>query len=318
MKHTRPWLCVFVLLCVPAHVAAGQQAATQPAATQPAAAPTVTLLDPGTAPRQALRFMPQIGSEQTMDMTMRMSMTQSMGDMAMPEMKLPGMRFTMLSKVVQVKENGDVQFEFTCTDVDIVDEPGVAASMADAMRTSLKGAVGMRGTVLMSSRGFTKEADFEMPGGIDPMAAQHLESLKQAVKQFSTPLPKEPVGVGAEWRVDQAITMNGMMIKQTSTFKLTKIEGDRLELDVKVKQTADAQTISLPGAPAGTTVNLNSLTSEGSGKMVLMLTQLMPINSQMNVTSDTSMSIDAQGTKQDMSQHMEMSMKMETREPPPN
>ncbi|MCH8164551.1 MAG: hypothetical protein IH889_02975 [Planctomycetes bacterium] len=313
MKHTHPWLCVFVLLCVPAHVAAGQQAATQPTD-----APMVTLLDPGTAPRQALRLTPQIGSEQTMDMTMRMSMTQSIGDMAMPEMKLPGMRFTMLSKVVQVKENGDVQFEFTCTNADIVDEPGVAASMADAMRTSLKGAVGLRGTGLMSSRGFTKEADFEMPGGIDPMAVQHLESLKQAVKQLGAPLPKEPVGVGAEWRVDQTITMNGMMIKQTSTFKLTKIEGDRLQLDVKVKQTADAQTISPPGAVAGTTVNLNSLTSEGSGKMVLMLTQLMPINSQMNVTSDSSMSIDAQGRKQDMSQHMEMSVEMETREPPPD
>ena len=186
------------------------------------------------------------------------------------------------------------------------------------MRTSLKGAVGLRGTGLMSSRGFTKEADFEMPGGIDPMAVQHLESLKQSIKQLSAPLPKEPVGVGAEWRVDQIITMNGMMIKQTSTFKLTKIEGDRLQLDVKVKQTASAQTISPPGAPAGTTVNLNSLDSEGSGKMVLMLTQLMPINSQMNVTSDSSMSIDAQGRKQDMSQHMEMSVEMETREPPPD
>ncbi len=317
MKHTHPWLCVFVLLCVPAHGAAGQPAATEPAATQPVSAPTVTLLEAGARPRQALRFMPQIGSGQTMDMTMRMSMTQSIGDMAMPEMKLPGVRFTMLTKVVQVKENGDVQFRFTCTDADIVEEPGVAASRADAMRTSLKEAVGLRGTGLMSSQGFTKEADFEMTGDIDPMAAQHVESLKQAVKQLSAPLPKEPVGVGAEWRVDQTSTMHGMLIKQTSTFKLTRIEGDRLQLDVKVKQTADAQTISPPGAPAGTTVNLNSLTSEGSGKMVLMLTQLMPINSQMNVTSDTSMSIDAQGRKQEMSQHMEMSVKMETREPPP-
>lgn len=298
----------------PATPPATAPAPAPPAQAAPQKEPVVTLLEPGAEPRQAQRLKITKGAVCDMGMLMSMQMTMSMNGMAMPPQSLPGMRTRAAFTVTDVRPNGDMAYDFEYRDFNAEEAPGVAPEMLDQVRDMLASLKGAHGTGVFTNRSIGKEFALTMPPGVDPMVRQQGEQMSQAMRQMTMPLPEEPVGVGARWRVETELLAGGIRMKMVREATLQKIEGDILTLALDITQSAEPQDVSNPQLPPGATLHVDSMKSTGNGTSVLDLTRLLPAQAEFKVTTDADMTINmgaaGGGGEQKMSQHMEISTTM--------
>jgi hypothetical protein len=155
---------------------------------------------------------------------------------------------------------------------------------------------GMKGHAIVSSRGFTKEADLVIPPKMmDPETKQFMEEIKQSPYQMSRPLPEEAVGVGAKWLTTTTVKQDGMILKQSITSELRSLSGDAAKVSCTIKQTCMA-------------VDVKSFTSSGNGEMNLDLGRLIPSLATVHVTSRW---IETMAQGQDMAMKLDMTVGMQ-------
>ena len=268
----------------------------------PAGSPVVKLVDAGKGAKKQLRFTAKKGLTRTMIMTMKMGMAMSMGANSMPMQTLPTMKMTMDMKVTDVSGEGDIKYTFLLKQPEVVAEKGTPQTVIDEMKKASKGMAGLTGYAVVTSRGFTKEADINVPKDADPQMKQFMDSIKQSLYQISAPLPDEAVGVGAKWDTVMQLTQNGMTLDQTATNELVELKGDSGKLKLTIKQNAKPQKVTVNGMQ----VNVLSLVSNGSGETTLDFTRLVP--SQATVTLHSDLKMEASGTKVGMQMDLTMGL----------
>src|SRR6185436_18880882 len=69
--------------------------------------------------------------------------------------------------------------------------------------------VGSSGAMTLTSRGIIIESEINMAKGVDPEASTFKQNLEQGMRQFSAPLPVEPVGRGAVWETSSKVSSLG-------------------------------------------------------------------------------------------------------------
>ena len=96
-----------------------------------------------------------------------------------------------------------------------------------------------------------------------------LATFNQQFQQVATPLPTQPVGEGATWRVTQQVTANNVKLKQQTTYSLTRRNSatGEFSLSIGIRQSASPQALKLPGVPSNVSVRL--LKAEGDGKSTM-------------------------------------------------
>jgi len=263
---------------------------TRKSGPSPGSAPVVKLIKAGAEPHQKLRLEAKVGQSEKMKMVMDMNMDINLGGRAAPKASLPPMVMSMVLSVTDVKPNGDIRYDFELTKSDVGNRAGVAPQVAAAMKDALGKMVGMNGYAVVSDRGFNKDAALKLPPGADAQTQQVMAGMEQAMQQLSAPLPEEPVGIGAQWELRQALSQNGIAIQQVATYDLVGIDDKLITANVTLKQTAPSQTVNLP---TGDSMKLVSLNSDGSGDLKMRLDRLTPTASKMNLTSRAKMEIAA-------------------------
>lgn len=264
-------------------------------------APTVVLLDPGKGPRKPLRYDLPGAYKDKIKMTMTMAMDMNMGPGQSMKMQLPPIYMEMELSVVEKLGNDEMRCKFAVTGADVL--PGgdkLFEAMRDQLKAELNKVVGAAGTMIMNNRGVTRDMNLALPSNMDPNMRQTMESSRQAMEQMSSPLPVEPVGIGARWQVDQRIEQNGLVLKQKAVFQLSKLKGKKGALKTTITQTADPQTAKLPNLPAGFTAQLLSHSGTGGGKVDLDLGRLVPSRANVDIKTDTSIKVTGQGQDQSM------------------
>lgn len=271
----------------------------KPQKTQIAAAttpPQVELLEVGSEPRQELRFRPPAKAKQTATMTMNMDMEMSVAGQSAPKFALPATVITMDTLVTQVDRNGDIHYKFSYSNVDVANSATLPPQTLEATRSQLKKMMGMGGSVIVDNRGYTKSAQMVIPKGLDPSMKQVTEQLSGSLDQMSSPVPKEPVGVGAKWQVTTFPRLRGAMVTQTATYQLINLKDGIATFNVWVKQRANGQSLlNRPGMPNGNKMTLKSLDAQGEGKMMAALNQILPIRSNLMMRSNSQLGIQQPG-----------------------
>jgi hypothetical protein len=252
-------------------------APTQP----PASRPTLELLTEGAAPRQILRFKPTVNSKQVATMTMAMDMGMSIAGKPMPIKKLPATVTTFETLVDQIDPNGDIHYQFQYTNVDLVGDSKLPSDLLAQLRTQIQKLKGIRGTVVVDDRGQTKSGKFDLPPDLDLSTKQMLKQMSHSVEQLSSPVPEPALGVGAKWRVVSAPKLNGMNLKQTTTYELKSFQEGGMMLKVALAQQAPSQQMNAAGLPNGRTMTLKSLSGTGQGQTTVKFDRLIPLNSSM-------------------------------------
>jgi hypothetical protein len=259
----------------------------------------VELLNPGVEPRQQLRLKPAIDLKETTVMTLKMDMEISASGRSSPA-KSPVSVMTFETKVTKIDPNGDIHYEAAYTNVDITDDTGnTPPAVRDAMRSTLKSMVGMKGSFIMDNRGFNKGGNFILPEGADNNLKQMVRQMSKSLEQVASPLPAEAVGKGAKWRVSSSSNFSGLNVNDISTYELASWQDGVASVNVSIEQQANPQNITSPQLPPGTTLTLKSLASQGRGATTMRLDRLMPVRSTWSVSSNSEMSAKAAGSSQE-------------------
>ena len=266
------------------------------AAQTPVYAPVVKLLSPGKDPKKPMRLTAKVGLRRTVVMRMKMGIEMAMGENKVRGI-LPEIRITMDVNVTNVSADGDIRSEFKVNKAEVLEDAQVDKKDAQVPKAALAEVLaemrGMKGHAIMSSRGFTKEADFVIPPKtMDPETKQFMEEIKQSPYQMSRPLPEEAVGVGAKWLTTATVKQDGTVLKQSITSELRSLSGDAAKVSFSIKLT-------------GSAVDLKSFTSSGNGEMNLDLGRLIPSLATCHVTSRI---IETMAQGQDMATKLDMTM----------
>ena len=288
---------------------AGASAASRGGGTMQSA--SVKLLAPGSEPRKQLRLHPKQGDKQTAAMTIQMAMAMKMGETDVP-MKLPAINMTMETAVDKVTSAGDIQFTSTVTDVGVAEEPDANPQAADAMKSALGSVKGLESKGTMSNRGFNKGTDIKIPAEAEPQMRAMMEQMKDTMSHLASPMPEEPVGVGAKWEVKMPMKSQGMTINQTATFELVSLEDEKISTKSTIVQNAANQKVQNPAMP-GLKMDLIKMSGTGTGETTNDLAQLIPLSGNVDFHSEMSMGVNANGQKQNMDMKMEMKLRIESK-----
>lgn len=270
----------------------------------------IELLNAGAEPRQQLRFTPPANAKQTAQLTMAMDMEMTVGGQTQRKLKSPPIQLTMESQVTKVDANGDAHVNFSYSDANVVANGNIPPEVADAMRSQLQKLVGVGGSMVVDTQGNTKQVDLNLPDTLDPNTKQMVAQMAGSLKQISSPVPVEAVGVGAKWQVPTSVMTNGMTVNQTATYELVDLKDNVATMQVSIKQQADAQKIAPPGLPADASMDLKSLDTQGNGKVTRALNQIMPISSTVAVRSNTEMSVKEPGSQKETTMGMNTAMEL--------
>ena len=269
--------------------------------------PVIKLLEQGTAPRQTLRIAHSKGMKQSLLMKMKVDQTIVMRGQKLPPTTTPATQFTVEVDVTDIAANGDVSVDYKCPKVEVIDESNEPSPVKPMMETMLKSIEVLTGTATVSNRGFTMKSNVTLPPNADPNIQAARDIMKAWMNGMSSPLPEEPVGVGAKWKVIQLIESNGMNVKQTSVHTLKEINGKTFEITIEQAQTADAQELKTPGVLTGTTTKLLSLDSSGTGRMQFISSALFPF---LSMKSDSKIGMEVTAGGNNIPMQVEMSVEM--------
>jgi hypothetical protein len=266
--------------------------------------PVVTLLDAGAAPRRVLRYAPKEGAGQLL-MRMSMVMHVELQQKSPMTITVPEFKVTADTLLADVSASG-FTFAWKLTDFSV--DPSVDPAMAKALEPELQKMMGLAMTGRMTPRGIVEKADVILPPGADAKLGQTMDSVKQTMRQATTPFPEEAVGVGARWRVVSKVD-GEVDLTQTAVFELQSVDGDRGEIALVLDQTAPEQTIATPGVSGKTT--LDSLTSTGTGYLKYDLVKVTPAVFNVDLSSDTAMTTaSGAGEPTQMRMRIDLAMKM--------
>lgn len=139
-----------------------------------------------------------------------------------------------------------------------------------------------------SNTGQVSTVGFAAPVEATDEARAALESALMKVLSLPVVFPDEAVGPGAVWSVDSRVTGDATLL-QTTTYTLTEMNGDQVELDVSVTQRPALGALSLEGQPgvageAGTLNVLNSNTTS-SGTLTVDLSNPLPTAGRVDYTT---------------------------------
>jgi hypothetical protein len=267
----------------------------------------VKLLDAGTGAKHRLRLKPAVGWGQTVVMKVNMTMAMDAGPaLHVPRTVLPTMVMTMQVSVSEVDKAGNAHYDLVLGDLAV--EPGNAKpEVVKSLRRSLAKMKGFKGHATVDPRNFTLEGAFEIPPDVDASIKQMLDGMSQSITQLSSPLPEEPVGIGARWKAASTLSANGISVLQTAVYTLTKIDGDHIAFSVDIAQTADHQEVRAPGMPPGSKLSITTWKGTGTGDVELELDKLLlPVHATVSLGEHAKMLIEAGSDKQDMTMDIEL------------
>ncbi len=238
----------------------------------PTDAPKVELLSAGADPKQELRYSFKEGRSQewVMDQLVNVAIKD-----AKQRGNMPGVKMTVRIDTDKVEPNGVGHLRLSYSKAE-VGESTLPAAVLEEMSKTFAQITRVKGTQVITNRGFILRSTFDATGVESEQLKAIIDSMQQSMKQLSNPLPKEPVGVGAKWKVDYDVELMGMALKQSANYEVVAMDGRKLELKVTLSQEAKDTKMALPGMPGAAQVEVKEIDSKGSGTSTLHLDNLLP------------------------------------------
>lgn len=239
--------------------------------------PQVELLNAGAEPRQQLRFKPAVNSRETTDITINMNILAiSVNGKSLPNVQMPTITLKMETVITQVDSNGDIHYQFSYTNADVVTDSTTPPQLVATLRPQLKKIVGLRGSGIVDNRGQIKAYNLVFPETLDQSTKQLLKQMSNSVEQTSAPVPEQPVGIGAEWRVSSSPNQSQISFTQLSTYQLVGLQNHVATIRFTQEQHATAPNSTL-----------KLLDSQGQGQVTADLNRLMALDSTTSVRSNS-------------------------------
>lgn len=141
--------------------------------------------------------------------------------------------------------------------------------------TEWKALEGRRLTIAVDPRGTLGKVTFTDDPDTKRSATERDEIVQRMLATL-VPVPEEPVGTGAHWRVVTVLRQRPAVVKQTATYTLRAVEDDRWTVDVDIRRIGESQLLLDPDLPAHAAVELVALVRELRGTLTVDRSQVLP------------------------------------------
>lgn len=268
------------------------------------AGPTVSVIETGTGAKAPLQFVIEAGDVQPVKLTWEMSMNMNMGGLDVP-MEVPPVNMTLQSKTSVSKED---RFEYDMKLTKLTMAPSSSGNpMVEAMRTEMEKLVGMSSHSQMKPSGEVVSSSIQSTGTASKDLADQLTS---AMTQSLVVFPADAIGVGAKWKVTDAVDERGMKLERTTTVVLKERAGTRVLLQLSISAKPLSSTITSSDLPPGSTATLKSFDMSGSGMVLYDLKHLFPVESDVKVNANTVMEVSAEGQTMEVGNGLSFKVKI--------
>lgn len=193
-----------------------------------------------------------------------------------------------MSGTVEPAEEPDAEGELPATrSVDY--RVGVPESSNLDLAEDLQTAEGFRLGWRSTDDGQPSTYSLRAPQGASDEGRAMVEQSLLSLTSLPVIFPEDPIGEGASWSVDSRVTGDSTLL-QTTTYTLTGLDGDRVEMDVSVSQRPALGALSLEGQPGAEDLqqqNLDVLNSNTSseGSLVVDLSKPLPVDGEVAYTT---------------------------------
>ncbi len=269
--------------------------------------PEVQLVDPGSEPRQVLSYTLTEGQTDLIDLTTSGASRATMPGGSSPWFEIPAFVSTAEQTVVAANEDGTYDIEAIVTGVEVVDTVDDPA-MADAYQDQLGALVGMSTRYRIDEHGRVLASETITTPGAAATALQP-GLIDTTSLQVTQPLPAEPVGLGAVWKVTSELADpgTGLSITFVNTTKLERLHADgSFELSGEIVIASPLQQMSVPGMPDDLT-----LTSQADGAISAhWIIDPTRVGVEVDGTAAVAMTVTTTRDGESESDTMEMRMEM--------
>jgi len=264
------------------------------------------VLDPGKAPRRALRYAFKVGAPEWLEMDMKVTVDMAMDEKPSAHVTMPTMRMLIKSEAKEktANANGSVtRVAFEVERADILNDVQVPSEMREQLTKQFAGIVGLRGRATISARGVASDVDFEPGSNASESLSQMLENMRDSIRKIYAPLPEEDVGVGARWVVTTQLPVAGATWQNTTNYELTELSTNAVSANVNIEMLAPPnQPIDGKRLPPGTTATLDSMSGKGQGKVTIALTRLVG-GATIQTATDMAMTVHTQNGDNHVTTH---------------
>lgn len=257
------------------------------------APPIVRVLEQGAEPRSDLSYVLTKGTSQKMAMAMDMAVGVKTHGQAMPQTPMPRMTMTFDTSVADKNAGGDFKIDSRLTATSVDPNGGQQEQMAKALRPQIDAMKGLGMIYWVTPKGHVHDVKLDVPPSVPAAAQQIMNGMSQSFESMVTPLPSDPVGVGAKWQVVSRISTGGADILQSAIYTLKSRSGPKATLEVTILQLAANDTIHTAQMPAGMSAKVRTFTSGGNGTTQVDTKSVTPEGGTM--TLKTTMDIAVQG-----------------------
>ena len=208
---------------------------------------SVRLVDPGQAPLEPLRYAvpPDTVVKSMLDIRDVDASAEETEDSQDAFGVLPGFRLFLHAGPSVVIPKG-FRYILRISKAESVLPEDVTDRQAQEAEQGVDALRGMRGRFDINPQGIVVDADVPWAQGqqrIHPRVAITIGNVRSAIATI--PLPVEPVGIGAVWKVRRPLRIWSARVTQVTRYELTDRVGDRFRVTVTVQQTATPQVADL-------------------------------------------------------------------------
>ncbi len=233
--------------------------------TVPITASAATLIEPGAEPREVLRPHFVVGTDQRVTLRTDHRIEQQINDQPKRDFSTPALTIPMIA-------------ETSAEGVDLV--IGAVSTPDPLLNKALTAADGSHAGFDFSDDGAITALRLAPSPDTSNAARAALEQAFYQAVYRSIMFPDEPVGEGAVWTVHQEVT-GGVTLDQVTTATLTERDGDRLTIELNVRQTPKSSEWSLPNN-AGT-LDIEDYVMQGTGTITVDLGLPLPVAGSITV-----------------------------------
>lgn len=235
------------------------------------------LLSAGAEPRSTLRYAFKQGATERLELVIDMRRRMSKMGQPIPQLTFPPVTALLELEPTEQSAAGEWKIHAKLTQLSAQTQGDAEQQrIAEEVNPGLKQVQGYGLSFWMSPTGEVRRAQSAQ----EDMAPEQLETLLDITEsieaEITTPLPAEPVGVGARWHVLTRTPGSGMDLIQSATYTLKERTGNRVVVDMLLDELTASQRIYTPDMPEGYSVLVKSFDSTETGTWELDLTSITP------------------------------------------
>jgi len=236
---------------------------------------TITLIEPGEAPRRKLRYRFKAPKQEWLVTDEQITLSDVIEGRKKAEVvHLPPTTERYRIDERRVLPTGDLVYDGR---IDSVDVSAQTSNLRNKVREWTTPLVGLRFSGVVDPRGNNRDADVEKPKGVISVEAQRVaDRTRRGLLDMGFLLPEEEVGVGARWVVELPSSAVGMQSVRAGEYTLRAMTEDALTLDAKTNERFSAATTSFQSAEfPEVTVTVGGFSGAGTEQITVPLDGLV-------------------------------------------